>query len=781
MARVGPYRKASGEPVDDGGDAIAGAGRGGERGGWPGISRGIIVLLGIVLVAGIIALVSGSEAPFVFQTCVWGVLLVPLVVAAWMLGIALTGRFATAGCFSGSPSPNRYRMIVAIALGLGTLSLGTLLLGTVHLLTVGGHPWPLLVLPIAAAAIGFLPTRNLLEQKGREPGPTARSGDWLMLLAGVPVAMLIIAATFPPGSLWASEARGYDAMEYHLELPREFADLNSTAPLAHNVYSYFPANIEMLYLMLTQLAKITTRDSSHLQGAFPSQFLHVGFMLLTAAAIALMPLGKRGLSATGRAIAVLLFLGVPWTIVTGSLAYNEGGMLLFGTLALGVALGGDSVVTSAGIDPAAALPNAARTRGILIGLLLGLAVGCKLTAGVCFALPVAAILLFRSLRNTDNLKTLAISILLATLLYVPWALRAAIASGGNPLFPIATSLLGRDGWTPEQSDRFDRGHSAPAAEASTTGRTLSLIQNSLFDPQWSPSLNSAYLWTHYPPPDDSAWLQLGLLWMVLPLGVLLALVNRHHRRASILMLLVLLLQLFAWMYMTHLKSRFLLPIAVPLAVLAGLATETSGTERNRLLLGGLRVLFSTGVAIHALCTVFLLLPEAGLLGGTAHADGKLPPPQPIGQLLWHQVNVAAMAAQVESHASPDAPLENLPPEKVLLVGDSTVWRYTGGSQQIVYSTVFDHSLLHDVLVQNDPSIALALLQRPGIHFVLIDWTEVNRFRDTYGFDDAIVPEAIPKLKADGLIELPLPEFPNIALFRVPAPPATSPAAAPATR
>ena len=81
-------------------------------------------------------------------------------------------------------------------------------------------------------------------------------------------------------------------------------------------------------------------------------------MLLTAAAIALIPVGRAGMSAAGRAIAVLLFLGVPWIIVTGSLAYNEGGMLLYGTLALGLALGSEPAPLP--ISTAVAAPNAAQ-------------------------------------------------------------------------------------------------------------------------------------------------------------------------------------------------------------------------------------------------------------------------------------------------------------------------------------------------------------------------------------------------------------------------------------
>src|SRR5947208_3285867 len=97
---------------------------------------------------------------------------------------------------------------------------------------------------------------------------------WLYSLLLVPLflsaAMLGIAAAFPPGTLWGSEGRGYDVLEYHLELPREYAQLNATAPLSHNVYSYLPANMEMLYLLLTQTGKVAFSSPSHLWAVYPS-------------------------------------------------------------------------------------------------------------------------------------------------------------------------------------------------------------------------------------------------------------------------------------------------------------------------------------------------------------------------------------------------------------------------------------------------------------------------------------------------------------------------------
>ena len=51
---------------------------------------------------------------------------------------------------------------------------------------------------------------------------------WSVLLALPGLALLLTAACSPPGWLWGGsgadpvgEARGYDALEYHLQLPQE--------------------------------------------------------------------------------------------------------------------------------------------------------------------------------------------------------------------------------------------------------------------------------------------------------------------------------------------------------------------------------------------------------------------------------------------------------------------------------------------------------------------------------------------------------------------------------
>jgi hypothetical protein len=53
-----------------------------------------------------------------------------------------------------------------------------------------------------------------------------------MILAAAPaLAVLLLAACCPPGTLWRSEALGFDVLSYHLQLPREWLAGGRLAPL----------------------------------------------------------------------------------------------------------------------------------------------------------------------------------------------------------------------------------------------------------------------------------------------------------------------------------------------------------------------------------------------------------------------------------------------------------------------------------------------------------------------------------------------------------------------
>ncbi len=255
----------------------------------------------LLLTCLIVPLVAGSYAVDVFQTWTYAALVLPLLASAGMLGILLTNVCARDELVSHSPWPDMYRAILSIALGLGTYSLAMLALGALHLL----HPyWLALIVPLAGAAIGFPASRKFLRTFDWSPLKSpAQGAHWFLLLGAIPVAMALIAATFPPNTLWTSEGNAYDVLEYHLQMPREYAAANSILPVAHNVYSYLPANVEMLYLLLTDAARTVMGEVGslgHLWGVFPSQFLHVALMMLTVAAIGLAPIRLRRWAALSR-------------------------------------------------------------------------------------------------------------------------------------------------------------------------------------------------------------------------------------------------------------------------------------------------------------------------------------------------------------------------------------------------------------------------------------------------------------------------------------------------
>jgi len=685
----------------------------------------MLLTLSTLLVIAIVFAVAGEQAPAVLQACAYGLFSLPVIVSAGMLGIAITSSFAKHDVFVGEPDcgwPEAFRLIVAIAIGLGSLSLGMLMLGSLGWV----QPLPLLA---AAIGIGVVPTRTFLESFDRSRFLNHINREhWLILLAAFPIAILLIAASHPPGTLWLSEARGYDVLAYHLQLLREYAANSSTAPLSHNVYSYLPANVEMLYLMLMQLTRLVmdygvNGEAAHLWAIYPSQFLHAFMMMLAVAAIAVTPIRINSL---GRIIAMLTILGIPWTLITGSLAYNEGGMMLFGTLALLLAFA----------NPGATGLRSSQTRAarswFLIGILLGLAVGCKPTAGIFFAIPIALIVVVRNQKpearsqKIGRAKALGIVAGVALLLYAPWALRAAIPSGGNPFFPLAANVLPSGNWTPEQITRFNQGHAAKhdgqqVALTDLKTRTKMLIRETVLHNQWS----------HF-----------RILWLAAPIAILLALLAGLRRPGGLtgvsLLMATILIQVIAWLFLTHLQSRFLLPMAVPIALLVALAVQGPGK---------LRIILTALIAIHATSTVFLLRPE----------------------INKHEKNIATMFERVFNLAAEEGEEERGGEGKrgrgVLLEGNAAPFYWLGN---IHYHTVFDKNPLADHLRISFPT-TLQWLQNENIRYLVFDWPEIARLRRTYpphGYDPFITPELIPSLESLGLQNITPPKLP-LTILRVP--------------
>ncbi len=698
----------------------------------------LTAFVGAFLAAAVV--IAGGQFPAVLETWRDFPFTLMVVVPAAMLGLALTGPAARAGAFDLSPWPGGFRLVVAAAVGLGVVALGTLGLGTAGLLN---PPWVCAGLLMAAAGLGFLETRRFVwEWGGAFLRREARRGEWLLVLGAIPAAVLAIGATFPPGTLWRTELRGYDVLEYHLEVPREYAEAGSTAILPHNVYSAFPENVEMLYLLTGQVVNAVTGAGSALAGLYASQFLHALMMVLAAAGLVLAPTpALRG--GLARVVAGVVFLAIPWTVVTGSLAYNEGGMLLDGGLALVMAMG---------------VTGALRTRAwrhvwVLMAVLLGLAMGCKLTAGVFFAVPVALVMVAGG--GWRRVRTVVLVAGIAAVVYGPWALRAAVYSGGNPVFPVAARWLPHRGWDASLAERFDAGHGAPVGQRSLGARMGALVEESVLDAQWSQGLASGEAWAAawagrtVAEVDQAAWWKrVGVLWVLVGASGIAGLRRGPSRRSVGVLIGVLAVQVGAWMFFTHLQGRFLLPAAVPLAMVTGIGLARAGA--------GLRRAGGVLVGVQAVAAGMLLLPEAGLLLGV-HGRAEPSAAGAIGQLYERRLDLNYLVYGDHVPAEAEG-------GKVLLVGTATPLFLRTPA---VYATAFDVQPLGEVLRAGGVAGAVAWMRREGIRYVWIDLEEIARLEKSYGFDPAITPALPEELVRGGLKMLPLDVPGNVRVLMVP--------------
>jgi hypothetical protein len=350
-----------------------------------------------------------------------------------------------------------------------------------------------------------------IDQLRRQRPAPLRPVAWIATPA---VAVLVVAACSAPGWLWASEFGGYDALSYHLQLPREWLAAGVIRPLEHNVYSALPGSMEAAYLHLALLA------GDDIGFATAAQLLHALLAVATALVTARVAAVVAPTAASPAGIALL---GVPWIVVVGSLAYNE----------MAVAL-----MLASGLLALLTLTTCPR-RGLAIGLLAGAACGAKLTSVGFVAVPLVVLLLGRTPLRGWPLNLLAGTAGgLVTL--GPWLIRNATVTG-NPVFPFATELLGTAHWSAEQAAAWWRGHQAIGSPVDR----LAVMVDEIVRYGLGPAPGSE--------PWNAQW---SLAPLLLPVAVTVCLLRRAWRRPVIELVVVIAIQLAFWLTFTHLKSRF---------------------------------------------------------------------------------------------------------------------------------------------------------------------------------------------------------------------------------
>lgn len=589
------------------------------------------------------------------------------------------------------------------AIGLGFLLTASHGLGALGLLT-----------PMTAIGVCALGVAALVHGRfKRKPPRTASRADWrtaVFLWAALPaIGALLVAASCAPGVLWNSEYGGYDALSYHLPIVQEWIALGRTEPLQHNVYSFLPGYVESAFFHVAVMTDAPGPGGGEAWGLIAgdgwrvlgAQWLHAGITLLAAWIVAGLAsgLGERaGLDEARRRLAGGvtggLVVATPWVVVVGSLAYNEMAVVALGAGALAAAM----------LDGVRAM-----LRGAIVGGLVAAACGAKPTA-IFMVAPVAGVLMLALAPRRAWPALITGGALAGVLMLAPWMLRNA-AHGGNPVFPHASDIFGTAHWTTEQAARFARGH---AFEGSALDRLrLALWTN----PDAGPTARAVQRFRGLTNP------QWGGLFLVTAAAAAWGL-TRHGgcRRMTALLVFGLGLQLLAWLTMTHIQSRFLLPCLVTAAPLVGLACGGVGRRRVAIGAGGLVI------CAQMLATLWIWSVQAGgypaarMIAGVRLFTGEPFVPE------VHQHTPSAVTNRITGGAT------------VYLLGGATPLYFAA---PVVYHTTWDTAPLGELMRANpsDPEAWAAALRERGVAYVLADFGELDRLRASGWYDELLTPEA----------------------------------------
>lgn len=565
----------------------------------------------------------------------------------------------------------------------------------------------------------------------------------MSVIVAMPVlGIALFACACPPGSLWRIEAWGYDVTSYHLQIPREWLEAGRMIPLRHNIYSFLPGLAESTY------AHVGALFGNVCDAVYATQLLHLASGVI--AGMIVVGIVETQLNATRNdstepgatqprtagLLAAAVLLAMPWTVITGTLAYNEMFVLLFAAAALHVTL-----------DTRLPMLRAA----IVSGALSGAATLAKLPAGPMVSLPIMLAWCHRgwSEKRTDvRLRfSVAPAMGLACLLMLAPYFARNHAWTGNPVFPFAANTLGMGHWTSTEVARWNAGHQA---DGSPMHRLSELGRRWLCNPGFGAFGGMKSTATREIAVFDLEW-GVPVFWpLAIAAAVALGFAQRT-RRPAIALGLMLACQLVFWLVCTHLQSRFLVPTLLPGVVLLGISVD-----RFKGPLRPIPVLLMVSLAISLTLQTHIALVEQLFFRAPPWRFAALLPPweEPIKPdepgLFSHPIN---------TKVGPGA--------KVLLIADAARLLYL--KTPVSYHTAFDREPLGDILREADMNTGAVTreLRRRGFTHVWSHFAELNRLRESYGYDPDVTETQILRLARDAGWRVVMSHDRAVALYELP--------------
>ncbi len=613
--------------------------------------------------------------------------------------------------------PFRWYLLVAGTFGIGLTCIFIMLLGSFGVM--GQTTW--MLIQAACVILGFTNLvphikRALTERMIRKAAASTRTTQgvsdavspnggkccwpYALLTLAPFLALAMLAASSAPGFLWREEAGGYDVLEYHLQLPKEYIQQGSITFMPHNVYANFPANVEMLYMLSMMLSGRT------IEAGVSAQMIHLAFAALCVWGGYVV---GRDYGIRSGVVGSLVLGSVGWFVYLSALAYVENGMLLFGFVSAGMLVrfaaaqqdaqrtDNDSSGQEVGLLNGSLPPHALWL--FIAGMLAGFACGCKYTAVLMIALPLLLVVPILANGSFNRRMRLVVMFGLGVLVaFAPWLIKNGKATR-NPVFPLANSVFRAHppGWERAQSEQWRAGHAAVEKEASLAARFTQAGRRIVLDPnhRFGPLL-----------------LGLGLL----------GLIGRRTTKVDLALLIMLVTQFAIWLFATHLFARFAVVLLVPLGLLAMRSFSGSGVRGSIIVIGlvaGIGFNLYHAAAMHA--TEWIDGVDASFI-----KDGEIP-----GYDFYGVVN---------NELSEDA--------QILLVGEAKAFYF---EKPVDYHVVFNKQPLEEVIESAEgPQEVVGWLVGKGYTHVLVNWAEVHRLSRTYGFPESINPAMFDQLSQAGL-------------------------------
>lgn len=613
---------------------------------------------------------------------------------AWLCGGALLQLLRLP-----RPGLRSERIVLQCGSGLSVFSIWVLLIGCVGWLNSAA----LLALP---ACTGIVRGAILIRSRN-STAQSAQTAEGLEVSASEPMSpvwrtvLIVLLALFAVHLMLggATPPRDFDVREYHLQGPREWFQAGQISTLEHNVYTSFPFLSEMLSLA----CMILTGD--WWEGAMAGKLTLACFQILTT--IAVYAMARRWGGACSGLIAALACLSTPWILRISIIAYAEGAIAFYLIASL----------MTAQLAVSLRMADDRRRMVALTGFLAGSAMASKYPGLVSVIIPVGvffAVTFGRTLSCPEEesraKEFLRAAVVFAISLFVavgPWLIKN-FAATGNPVYPLGYSVFGASDWDAVMDAKWKRAHSPSDHDLSRLPQHVNDVAS------------------------RSDW-QSGLLFALAVPAVFLF---GRDRRIRWLWLYVFWM-LGTWWALTHRIDRFWVPVIPVVAVLAGMAWRLSQHAAWRTIVVA---------AILLNCTYnygFSRLPLVGFHGGMIE----------LGEL--RQMPIRADFRQLN---------ETLPEgSRVLMVGEAEVF---DADFDLIYNTVFDESVFQqwtsrdlqspdDVQVMKPAAEIAATLQAHGVTHVLVNWSEILRYRLTYGYTPYVQPAKFSLLVEDGVLQSPV--------------------------